>query len=158
MMRIRSCRSVCATINSRPRWETPIVIYRSSSPECSSSITDINAVAHRQRRTWASHLRAQSVVLEKVTSLATDTAVVGVRVFSARAFCFIHIHQNCHFGIALRRVDSSLICANLFLSDSSFSFSAISWTSLDSLRRAISPCTRANSSLSDSSFSLSAVS
>ena len=40
-----------------------------------------NATAHRQRRTWASHLYAQSVLLEKVTSLATDTAVVGVRVF-----------------------------------------------------------------------------
>ncbi|MBI4674279.1 MAG: hypothetical protein HY741_21765 [Chloroflexi bacterium] len=40
-----------------------------------------NATAHRQRRTWASHLCGQSVLLEKVTSLAADTAVVGVRVF-----------------------------------------------------------------------------
>jgi hypothetical protein len=29
----------------------------------------------------ARHLRAQSVLLEKVPSLAADTAVVGVRVF-----------------------------------------------------------------------------
>ena len=42
----------------------------------------LNATAHRQRRTWTSHLCAQSVLLEKVTSLATDTAVVGVRVFA----------------------------------------------------------------------------
>ncbi len=42
-----------------------------------------NATAHRQRRTWASRLCAQSVLLEKVTSLATDTAVVGVRVLCA---------------------------------------------------------------------------
>jgi len=41
----------------------------------------VNATARRQRRTWASHLRAQSVLLEKVTSLASDTAVVGARVF-----------------------------------------------------------------------------
>jgi len=44
-----------------------------------------NATAHRQRRTLASHLRAPSVFLEKVTWLATDTAVVGVRVFPVRA-------------------------------------------------------------------------
>ena len=47
-----------------------------------------NAVAHRQRRTWASHLCAQSVLLEKVTSLATDTAVVGVRVFAEVCQCW----------------------------------------------------------------------